>query len=257
MTKFIRYINESFEDKIFGILDTFMKEKKLTSGKELLASDIWREIISYLSDVYHVKITIDKSPSTTVRGVSYAGEIIISIPDIAMTPKLKASILGTLFHEFNHTIQDRQNPALSMGYISTNGHGTFEYSMYFLQKIERESQAVSIVMTSVMSGYNIPDIIDVIKFESSKAKIFEEANRIFWSQLDSMDLEPNEFESLKSLFMVCGFVHSLHLQAVKPESAELMRKIKKELINKWNTFEKKFRKTYKKLHAYFLKYGII
>lgn len=257
MTRFINHINESFEDKIFGILDTFMQERGLFGGKELLSSDIWQEVISYFTDTYNIRIRSTRSPTAAVQGTSGIEGITIKIPDAPMTPKLKVSILGALFHELNHTMQDRRKPSLSIDYMSTDGHGLTDFSMYFLQKIERESQSITITMVSIMSGYNILDMIDYIKTNSSKAKNIDEANKTFRSQLDSMELEPHEFEALKTLFMVCGFIHSLHLQKSESEEKELFEKVKRELTNKWNVFEKKFRKTYKKLHAYFLKYGII
>jgi hypothetical protein len=112
---------------------------------------------------------------------------------------------------------------------------------------------------SILSGYDVPALIEGVKDKASKAKDFDEANYVWKSAMASMkNLAGNEIPALRSLFLVCGFVYSLHLQSGAPgQDKEEIKQGKREIKNKWIRFEHNFNNTYKKFHAYFKRYGII
>jgi hypothetical protein len=259
--KFNNYLNESFEDKVFVLIDNFMQEKSITSGVDLLNSDTWKELLNYFTKETGIRISVGKSPVNNIRGESNIEGIRILVPDGPVTNKTRGNALGTLFHEYNHQMQDKDKPILSYDYvsISKNNHSLMEFCNYFLQKTERKSQSVSIAIASILSGYDVPALIGEIKEKTPKTKNFDEASYVFQTALASMkNLEEAQLAIFKSLFIVCGFVYSLHLQTGNPgEDMDFVRKAKREIKNKWIRFEHNFNDTYKKFHAYFKRYGII
>jgi hypothetical protein len=139
--RFNNYLNESFEDKVFILIDNFMQEKGMTSGEDLLKSNTWKELLAYFTETSGIKVSIYRSKDGGITGHSSIEGIDVVIPNGPITTKIKGGILATLFHEYNHQMQDKDNPTLHYGYmhVSHNSHSLMEYSNYFLQKTERKS----------------------------------------------------------------------------------------------------------------------
>ncbi len=259
--KFIHYLNESYEDKIFTLIDQFMQSKHLTTGKEVL--DSWNLLINYAGDTFGVNIMTMPAYDNKLSGRTDDEGILIRVPGLRdkLSDRLKADMLGTLFHELAHKMQEKSWSGMFMDYRNTKGddEGLTGYSDYFLQKTERPSQAISMAIAAVVSGKDVIGDLQKVKSDAQKAKTFKDANDAVGNRIaEYSDLEDYENKILKSLFLVCGFTHSLHLQTTdNPKLAALIRKKKQEFENKWNRFEKLFVSSYRKLHAYFKRYGII
>lgn len=262
--KFKEYLTESFEDKLFTLIDEFMQDKNV-EGKDLLDTDTWKNLIGYLGDKFSVPAIQIRGPNILdmltkkpdISGASSVEGIIVDVPDGPLTKKLRAGILSTLFHEMAHQLQIKEAKPDFMKNYFPGGGGMMGYVVYFLQSIERPAQAIGAAVIAAFSGKDVMADLEKVKSNALKAKTGEEMGQAIRSVLSEYSKMPVYMQvTMENLFTVCNLIHGMHLQIIPKEQKEKGVKLKNELINKWSRFEKNFENSYKKFHGYFKRYNI-
>jgi hypothetical protein len=243
--RFTEYLNESFEDKLFSILDDFLKP-----GAKI---DI-DELCQYLSQAFDVSIKLNRKKQRGISGGNSVQGIRIDIPTnwSGDTNTLKGEIIGALFHELAHQKQRESNPDMLTMYIRGTDDNT-GFLNYFVQAIERPSQALTSATSFLVNNvdpFEIMAKIDDILVEKKPMK-----DRI--NDINTI-LSTNDGK-LKGFITIYGFIKLLSTSESlnDPEHGENELRLRKQFIIQFKLFMKNFKNSYKKLKYYFKKYGII
>ena len=246
-------LTESYEDKIFTVIDKLMKLKGATNASELLSDKNMETLIRSLAQDFGV-YRISLKPDPGAEGMSaynQNSEIFLVYPAYAEVNKsFKTNLLSILLHEMAHN--NVKDAGLTQ-YINPASKMLSDFAPYYLQGIERPAMAISSSIIAVANNVNLPEELQKLAKAASKVGSFEELNDIIHNTVDSFHIDQLGEDTVYSMFVVDGFVNSLHLQDLPTPEHKAMANM---LRMKWNKLMKNINNTYRKVHAYSVRYGL-
>jgi len=257
--KFIQYINESFEKKIFDLLDDFLRDSN-TSIDDIVSGndDTLNALINHLAGVLNISgialynscISNGITGGTNINKRTGTISIHIDLPQEVSkkersTKKFKLSILGVLFHEINHVMAWRSpHRTYNLNYISGRGDSE-SFTRYFLQDTERYSKAISVAVISLINNIDIFSEISNIREISRKLKDLDDVNKELTHFVNKYNIP-----DINDIAVVSFYIYNLHILS---NDKSLNRKLR----NQFESYLKNLEKSYKGFKFYFEKYGII
>jgi hypothetical protein len=247
---FLKYINESFEDKLFTIIDDFIKD-------DIYNDNTFKRMVDAISKSFGV--TIDASPifmqgigsaaaakdykevggiggSSNYIGVSY---YMNSDNPNHIDNNVKISILGVIFHELAHQMQS--TTGMKGDYIKHKDGKLLSFTQYYLQPSERVSKALSdglrIAYNNIDYLKTLSDIRNTIDSSLSFKKNYERIQPM----IDSSPVD--------GLCNVGFLISAIDLLKIDKSA-------KNKLLNQYDVFMKNLDSTVRKLSGYLKRFKV-
>jgi len=262
--RFDIYLNESFEKKIFILIDNFMNDNSITMN-DIISGDATFKLVDYFRDTLGLSsidifsnvtsnVITGKSSTTKVGNVNYR-TIKVSVPSVPpkemASKEFKLSVLSTLFHEINHQMANvSPHKHFSGNYVQGDPQSAWSFTEYFLQDEERYSKAISLAMTALNNKVDIFDLIKSIRTTSMSIKDLEGLNKALNDYRDKfVGMSEYSIANLRDIILVSFFIYNMNLISRDKE-------IKRKMRNKFESYLKNLEKSYKGFKFYFEKYGL-
>jgi hypothetical protein len=252
MSRLLNYLTESFEDKLFYIIDNFMQQHNIPF-KDIISGNYLGRLLNSFEDIFDVSIEVyvgnDKKYITGKVSLSPI-TITIELPNIQteITYKDRLEFLSVLFHEIAHVRQLKPtNSNFDFEKYKKFSNNILLGMEYFLQNWERSPNAFYVAMGFLISDLNIVDITNKIKdivnkFDNENEYIME-INRFFLSNYNTSVLE-----YITIAANILGFKHLKH--HIDKTTIDRLKKL-------FDAFYKNLLNTYKKLKGYFERYNVL
>ena len=252
--RFIAHLNESFENKIFAVIDTFMTSKNIKDVDTLLSHESLTDLLDLINDTFEIgRITVSQGPQPDITGQSTGDSINVTIPYRApLDTKLRISMLGTLFHELSHHFQFSDQGAmaqLAQGYKS-DINSSYKFVQYFLQKAERYPKAISTAITCLIENIDVLGDVEEIKKIASKAKKQSDIEELTADLVSKYNIYAYSFIPVADFYMVAFYAYGTQV-------ADITKEDKRSIRNKFDVFMRNLKKAYIGFQHYFKKYKII
>jgi hypothetical protein len=241
--RFNDYLVESFEDRLFKVLDDLHMQGKIELNVKNLA-----KIADAFETVFNARIDFVQSDNDTTAGLTSGNHVTIAIPThrhISGT-----DLLGTMFHELAHVRQN--NAHMHFSYKQPNDDSIWGFAVYFLQPQERPTKAISVAMSFIALNIDPQTAIKLVDDCLTSVKDLDGAITALRSAIKSVGWTTLETGDIYNFCLVYTAIKALSYK----NRGGVPDKNKQELRNQWYVFYKNFRNSYKKLKFYIDKYGI-